>query len=128
LFPKEACDQAKVDLRTAGIRFVQEKPVRVHPMKDYRRVPLSMLRKRLKVEEYESDTPFDAAGPQPSSVRLKLQQHAGQPAKPVVREGDTVRVGSPVARVEPAELGATIHSSLDGRVTAITPDWIEVQA
>ena len=42
--PKEACDQAKDDLRTVGIKFVQEKPVRVHPMKEYRRVPLSMLR------------------------------------------------------------------------------------
>jgi Na+-translocating ferredoxin:NAD+ oxidoreductase RnfC subunit len=41
LYPKEACDQGKADMRVAGIKFVQEKAVRVHPMKEHRRVPLS---------------------------------------------------------------------------------------
>jgi Na+-translocating ferredoxin:NAD+ oxidoreductase RnfC subunit len=49
LFPKEACDQAKQHMRESGVKFVQQKPVKVHPMKDARRVPLSMLRRRLKV-------------------------------------------------------------------------------
>jgi hypothetical protein len=50
LFPKEACDQGKTSLAAAGIEFVQEKEVRVHPMKEHRRVPQKLLRKRLKVE------------------------------------------------------------------------------
>ncbi len=54
LYPKEACDQGKQDRRAAGLKFVQQKPVEVHPMKEYRRVPLSQLRKRLQVEEYEA--------------------------------------------------------------------------
>jgi Na+-translocating ferredoxin:NAD+ oxidoreductase RnfC subunit len=48
LYPKEACDRAKRDMRAAGIRFVQQKPVEVHPMKEHRRVPLAQLRRRLK--------------------------------------------------------------------------------
>ncbi len=85
LYPKEACDQAKTTLRTAGMKYVQPHPVQVHPMKEYRRVPLSMLRKRLKIEEWETHTPFRAEMPEPKRVTLKLKQHAGVPAKPVVK-------------------------------------------
>jgi len=34
-------------MRREGVRFVQSKPVEVHPMKEYRRVPQTQLRKRL---------------------------------------------------------------------------------
>jgi Na+-translocating ferredoxin:NAD+ oxidoreductase RnfC subunit len=128
LFPKEACDGAKADMRAVGIKFVQEKPVRVHPMKEHRRVPLSLLRKRLKVEEYESDAPFADITVEPSSVRIRLKQHTGEPAKPVVRVGDKVGRGDAVAAVEPPALGASIHASIDGTVKAITDSHIELEA
>ena len=50
----------KHDRRAAGLKFVQQRPVEVHPMKEYRRVPLAQLRRRLQVEEYETETPFEA--------------------------------------------------------------------
>jgi len=128
LYPKEACDQGKHDRRAAGLKFVQQKPVQVHPMKEYRRVPLNMLRKRLKVEEYEADTPFDAHPYRPAAVRIKLRQHAGSPAKPSVSEGATVSKGEAIGRVEPNELGAPIHASIDGRVRRITSEFIEIVA
>ena len=34
LFPKEACDQAKRDMRAAGVKFTQSSELRIHPMKD----------------------------------------------------------------------------------------------
>jgi len=128
LFPKEACDQAKADMRAAGQRFVQQHPVRVHPMKEYRRVPLPMLRKRLKVEEYESETPYEPIDWQPAKVRLLLSQHAGKPASPVVRPGDRVRKGDPVGTVEDKVLGADIHASIDGVVTVVSETYIDVEA
>ncbi len=128
LFPKEACDSAKTSLRAAGIRFVQEKPVRVHPMKEYRRVPLSMLRKRLKVEEYETEAPFNANEAAPKRVWLRLKQHAGKPATPVVAAGARVKRGEAVARVGAQDLGATIHASVAGLVRAVTEDSIEIDS
>jgi Na+-translocating ferredoxin:NAD+ oxidoreductase RnfC subunit len=59
LYPKEACDKARTDLRAAGIKFVQKTEPAVHPMKEYRRVPLDMLRRRLEVERYEAEAPFE---------------------------------------------------------------------
>ncbi len=66
LYPKEACDSGKQSRRAAGLKFVQQAPVEVHPMKEYRRVPLSQLRRRLQVEEYERETPFEAGTSQPA--------------------------------------------------------------
>jgi Na+-translocating ferredoxin:NAD+ oxidoreductase RnfC subunit len=126
LYPKEACDGAKVSLREEGIKFVQKAPVRVHPMKEYRRIPLSMLRQRLKLEQYECETPFREAEPEPEKVRIRLKQHAGAPAKPVVKEGESVKRGQPLARMGEKDLGATIHSSIDGTVKNITKEAIEV--
>ena len=84
LYPKEACDDGKRDRRAAGLKFIQQKPVAVHPMKEYRRVPLSQLRRRLQVEGYERETPYDPATCQPAMVRIRMKQHAGEPAVPVV--------------------------------------------
>lgn len=128
LFPKEACDQAKADMRAAGQRFVQQHPVRVHPMKEYRRVPLALLRKRLKVEEYESETPYEPVEWRPARVRLLLSQHAGKPASPAVQPGDRVRTGDPVGTVAAKDLGADIHASIDGVVTVVADTYIEVEA
>jgi Na+-translocating ferredoxin:NAD+ oxidoreductase RnfC subunit len=128
LYPKEACDDGKKDRRAAGLKFVQQKPVEVHPMKEYRRVPLSQLRKRLQVEDYEGETPYDALDLRPASVRIKLRQHAGQAATATVEVGKKVRQGQVIGKVEDSKLGASIHSSIDGKVRAVTPEFVEITA
>jgi Na+-translocating ferredoxin:NAD+ oxidoreductase RnfC subunit len=128
LFPKEACDQAKIDLRQAGIKFKQTAPVRVHPMKEYRRVPLDMLRQRLKVEQYEGPTPYRSEEAAPRTVRILRKQHTGQAAEIVVRSGDSLKRGDVVARVSGDALGADVHASIDGKVREVTEDWVEIEA
>ena len=128
LYPKEACDQGKRDQRGAGIKFVQTNAVEVHPMKEYRRVPLMQLRRRLQVEEYEGETPFQKVEYSPAVARIKMRQHAGQPAAPVVQEGKKVKKGQVVGRVDEGKLGVNIHASIDGRVRAVTPEYVEIVA
>jgi Na+-translocating ferredoxin:NAD+ oxidoreductase RnfC subunit len=128
LYPKEACDDGKRDRRSAGLKFVQQKPVTVHPMKEYRRVPLTQLRRRLQVEEYERETPFEEVECKPAAVKIKMRQHAGQPAAPAVEAGKKVKKGQLVGRVDASKLGADIHSSIDGKVRAVTPDYVEIVA
>jgi Na+-translocating ferredoxin:NAD+ oxidoreductase RnfC subunit len=128
LYPKEACDDGKKDRRAAGLKFVQQKPVEVHPMKEYRRVPLAQLRKRLQVEDYERETPYQDVDFRPASVRIKLRQHAGQTASATVQAGANVGKGQAIGKVEDSKLGATIHSSIDGKVRAVTPDYVEITA
>jgi Na+-translocating ferredoxin:NAD+ oxidoreductase RnfC subunit len=128
LYPKEACDAGKKDRREAGLKFVQQAPVEVHPMKEYRRVPLAQLRKRLQVEDYERETPYEPGTSETAMVRVKLRQHAGQAAAPAVQEGKRVKKGQIVGRVEEGRLGANIHASIDGKVRAVTADYIEIVA
>jgi len=128
LFPKEACDQAKAEMRAAGFRYQQPHPVRVHPMKEFRRVPLSLLRKRLKVDHYECETPYEPLDWKPARVRLLLSQHVGKPASPVVQPGDRVRTGDCIARVADDQLGTNIHASIDGKVRTVADSYIEIEA
>jgi Na+-translocating ferredoxin:NAD+ oxidoreductase RnfC subunit len=128
LFPKEACDDAKATLKAAGTKFKQSKPVQVHPMKESRRVPLAMLRRRLKIENYEVETPFEDIDHSPEMVRIKLAQHVGKPATAAVEAGSAVERGTLIARVAEADLGVNIHSSIAGRVSAVTDKYIEIQS
>ena len=128
LYPKEACDAGKTDRKAAGLKFIQQKPVQVHPMKEYRRIPLSQLRKRLQIDEYEREAPYDQPTIRPPVVRIKLKQHAGVPALGEVAEGARVSKGQMIARVPEGQLGAHIHSSIDGAVTRVTPEFIEITA
>jgi biotin carboxyl carrier protein len=128
LYPKEACDDGKRDRRAAGLQFIQQKPVAVHPMKEYRRVPLAQLRRRLQIEEYERGTPFDAVEYKPAAVRIRMKQHAGEPAMPAVREGQKVKKGQVVGRVDDSKLGAPVHASIAGKVRAVTPEYVEIVA
>lgn len=128
LYPKEACDQGKHDRRAAGLKFVQQRPVAVHPMKEYRRIPLAQLRRRLQVEEYEWETPFEEVSLAPGRVRIKMRQHAGEAAVPIVSEGKKVRQGQTVGRVEDAKLGADVHASIAGTVRKVSAEYIEIVA
>ena len=126
LYPKEACDQGKRDRRSAGLKFTQQRPVEVHPMKEYRRVPLSQLRRRLQIEEYERETPFDDVVCRPEVVRIRMRQHAGEPAVPTVQEGRKVKTGQVVGRVPDSGMGAHVHASIDGKVRSVTPECVEI--
>jgi Na+-translocating ferredoxin:NAD+ oxidoreductase RnfC subunit len=127
LYPKEACDSGKRDRRAAGLKFAQRKPVAPHPMKEYRRVPLASLRRRLKIDEYETDAPFEDLEIHPALVRIKMRQHAGQPAAAVVRAGEKVTQGQTIGRVEEGKLGARVHASISGRVRAVTAECVEIE-
>jgi len=128
LYPKEACDRAKRDMRSAGIKFVQQKPVTVHPMKEHRRVPLAQLRHRLRVDGFEGETPFAAVEHRPGRVRILLKQHAGAAARAMVRQGEKVSAGAVLGRAPEGELGADVHASIGGSVSRVTEEFVEIEA
>jgi len=127
LFPKEACDRAKVEMRKSGTKYIQQKPVSVHPMKNGRRVPLKQLINKLRLKEYDYHTPYTSASPDPASVKIMLKQHAGQPSKAIVKTGQHVSLGERIASVPDDSLGANIHSSIEGMVTEVTDTFIRIK-
>lgn len=125
LFPREACVRGLNDLRAAGKgKWEGEKEVRLHPMKDARRVPLRQLMNRLGVAQFEAHAGYSEIEARPEQVHLLLKQHVGQLAQPVVRVGDRVQRGDLIAQIAPDRLGANLHASIAGVVQTINDQMI----
>ncbi|MBK6316968.1 MAG: 4Fe-4S dicluster domain-containing protein [Blastocatellia bacterium] len=128
LFPKEACDKAKRDLKAADIHWTGPKEVTPHPMYEYRRTPLKQLVAKLGIEEYDVHTPFDATGPSPERVAIPLAQHIGAPSVAVVRAGESVRAGQLIGEIPDGQLGARVHASIDGRIESVGENVVIARA
>ena len=55
--------------------------------------------------------------PTPAKVVIPMSMHVGAPCTPVVKVGQEVKLGEPIGA--PNGLGAPIHASVSGKVTAI---------
>ena len=73
---------------------------------------------RLPAHKRESTAELIKVAPIPSRLVLPIEQHVGSPAQPVVGVGDLVFKGQLVAKPDD-ELGAPVHASSSGIVTAI---------
>lgn len=124
LFPKEACDKSKAEMRSDGFKYTQNKPVAVHPMKPGRRVPIKQLIARLKLTEYDVHTPYRDITISPNSLKIALKQHVGTKATAVVAKGEYVKFRQKIADVPNDALGAPLHAPMDGIVTEITEDYL----
>jgi len=127
LYPREACQQSKTEMREQNFSFEQVKPVKVHPIKDGRKVPLKQLRKKLNVEVYERATPFVKDSPAPKVVKILLKQHTGMAAKSIVAVGAKVSKGEQIGRMDEGNLGANIHSSINGVVAEVNAEFIIIK-
>jgi len=56
----------------------------------------------------------------PSVVLIPMVQHSGAPCRPLVKKGDTVKVGQVIGDTD-AYVSAPIHSSVSGTVTKVEP-------
>ena len=79
---------------------------------------------RLDLKQFDGDAPMGPAITA-DAVRIPLKMHIGAPDIPLVSPGDRVRREELIAR--PDGLGANIHASIDGTVTAVTEDYIEIR-
>ncbi|NLF68274.1 MAG: NADH dehydrogenase subunit [Candidatus Anammoximicrobium sp.] len=132
LDPKSICVDAKRLLREHGLgrtaaelRTLFREP---HPVRKGREIPIKTLYTRLGLTPYDRPAPFQRFDWQPQSVTLPLAAHVGAPAQAIVQSGDRVRRGDVIGTVADDQLGCPIHASIDGRVTALTQQAIEITA
>lgn len=130
LDPKNICVDAKGLLRQAGMGRTEAELQHLlrdpHPARKGREIPIPTLYRRLGLTPYDRKPEFVRLDSPPASVRIPLDSHIGQPAKPAVAPGDTVRRGDVIATVEPNQLGCPVHASIDGSVTSVGEGMIEV--
>jgi hypothetical protein len=120
LDPKNVCTQNKRRLMSEGRKWeVEANPVRPQLHLDNRRVPIGRLIRKLGLFDFVNKGPLIEATCPARRVVLPLKQHVGAPAEPVVGAGDTVKKDDAIARPAGGKLGAVIHASIAGRVTAV---------
>jgi len=128
LFPREACVRGIEDLRSIGKgKWGGSKEMKVHSLKEDRRLPLKQLMNRLGVAQYESHAGYVEVEAQPDQVHIPLQQHTGDPATPAVKVGDRVRKGQMIGQMQEKQLGAHVHASIDGRVRDIKDGMVIIE-
>lgn len=95
-------------------------------MAKYRLVPVKRLIAKLGLSPWYQEAPLVEEEPSVEKVTLQLRQHIGASAVPTVAVGERVTRGQCVADVPPGALGASIHASIDGVVSAISEQAITV--
>jgi len=128
LSPKRAFAEILGRLRTAGMANPhREVPSAVHEFRQYRKIGKDRLTRRYQLSRYDShDLPLTSV-PEPAVVQLSLNQAIGPPAQPVVGAGDAVAKGDLVAAMPEGKLGANLHASISGRVTAVNGSSIVLE-
>lgn len=99
----------------------------IHPAYDERKIPVDRIIKGLYLTDWDVPAPMVGTRMTPRSVRVPLAQHVGAPAFARVKTGDRVGIGDVVGEIPENELGARIHASIDGTVTAVS-DHVEIRA
>jgi Na+-translocating ferredoxin:NAD+ oxidoreductase RnfC subunit len=127
LFPKEACDSAKANLRESGFQWKGASPTEPHPMREGRRTPTKRLMDKLEIRKYDVHTPILEVSLSPETLVLPLKQHAGAPSEPKVAVGQTVAEGEVIATPAPKNLGALIHAPLAGVIEEVSDSAITIR-
>ena len=128
LSPREVNAQLKKELMAAGVKWKNRgEPLVASRFRDERRIPTSRLVSRLGLAGYEAHPHF-AGDYTPSEVRIPLRQHLGAPALAVVHAGDHVKTGDLIGEIPEGAMGARVHASIDGVVTAVENGIITIKA
>ncbi len=133
LDPKSVCTQNKQ--RLAAEKRPYENPP-FNPRRpalhlENRKTPMARLMARLGLTEFSNVGSLRDTLLETGKVGIKLKQHTGVACEPAVAAGDRVTKGQPVGRRPVTDgkpvLGAPVHASIDGTVTAIGDGvvWIE---
>jgi len=93
---------------------------------EHKRIPTKKMIKRLNLEEYERKAPLVAERYEPEKVRIPLLQHIGIKSVPIKKTGTKVNKEDLIADIVDGKIGAKIHSSITGKITKITDDFIEI--
>jgi Na+-translocating ferredoxin:NAD+ oxidoreductase RnfC subunit len=128
LSPRNMNTYIKNELSKKGIKYQKEQGKTIaKEIREYRKIPVNRLISRLGLSKYKGNNivgPFEVKS---YRVYIPLKQCIGKPANPVVSIGDMVSKGQLIGEVQMGELGANVHSSIDGKVCEIS-DYVVIQS
>ncbi|MBR0429651.1 MAG: 4Fe-4S dicluster domain-containing protein [Lachnospiraceae bacterium] len=128
LSPRRVNQMLKGEYRKAGIRYERTRDTfSSRDERSYRKINSKRLAMRLDVEAYYDYTIDELVEANPATVTISVAQHIGAPGEIQVSVGDTVSVGTLLGKIPEGALGANVHSSVNGKVTAISGNLITIE-
>ena len=127
LSPRSVIAQFKAGLRGAGVRVPKTEPAAVDLERDLKKAPVSRLKARLGLSEYDVPVSFVEEVQKAESVSIPLSQHIGAPALAAVKAGEKVHEGQKIGNA-PEGLSVAIHASIDGVVESVNEKEIVIRA
>jgi hypothetical protein len=82
-------------------------------------IPTKRLMVKLGLTEFRNEGPLVDLQIEPVASRCRSSSMPDRPRVPIVRAGDPVSEGDLLAAPAPGALGARIHASIRGTVTAV---------
>ncbi len=120
LAPREINMVLKQKLMDEGKRAEPlSNPPGVSPFMEMRKIPANRLMERLNVTQYDLHPGFSEDNFNIDEVSIPMLQHIGKPAVAVVKVGDKVKKDQLIGEIPEKALGARVHASISGTVTAI---------
>lgn len=129
LSPRNLINSVKNRFKAAGVIYPNFEGEAV-PVEDrqLRQIPLPRLRARLALDRYNNPAPIYVDPINAKEVVIKLNQHIGVPAKPIVKVNDYVKEGDKIASAVSESLSVDIHASIAGTVIEVTDGHITIRA
>ena len=128
LSPRRVNVYMKPLLRARGIDPARNMKPLAREMFEDRLVPTERLTARLGLTRYAGHLGDELSELKPGRVAISLRQQIGAPCVPCVQPGARVRTGDLIAAPPEGKLGANLHASIDGAVTALENDAIVLEA
>ncbi len=127
LSPRQICAAYRKSLTAKGVKNPHHrKPNDVRDEFHIRKLGIPTVMKKIGITKYNVSIDYEGQKAV-KSVKIPLNRHAGAPAIPCVKVGQTVRMCDKIAASPEDKLGAIYHASIEGKVANITNDWIEIR-
>lgn len=128
LSPATLIGEYKTALRAKGITPSKEPDYSgISEKRDYRKVPVSRLVRRLGLSKYNVEAPILEDELPWKRLSVSLQQNIGAPSVATVKKGDRVEAGQMIASSPEGKLGVALHSPTDGKVTDVNEKYIIIE-
>jgi Na+-translocating ferredoxin:NAD+ oxidoreductase RnfC subunit len=124
LYPKEACDDSKAEMRKSNLKWSGKMEVKPHAMREGRRVPIKSLMRKMHILQYDHPAHLEKFSFQPKRAIILLKQNAGSPNLPLAKAGDRVSAGQQIGEIPEKAMGAIIHAPFASVVETVTDKQI----
>lgn len=126
LSPRQIYAAYKKELIARGVKNPHKRQdITPDSQLENRKISVNTVMKKLDLMQYDVDLPYMEIG-NVKMVRIPINKHIGTHAVPTVRIGQRVRMCDIIAASPKDELGTIYHASIEGKITDINQNWVEI--